>query len=278
MDAKTTISVIMACYNCEKTLAKAIDSILDQTYTDWVMICCDDGSTDHTLDILKQYEAEYPDQIQVLQNERNRKLPYSLNHCLEFVQTDLVARMDADDWSLPERFERQVQFLKEHSDADLVGTGVRVTNGEKIIATIIQPYKPVPKDMLYYNCFSHATIMTYKRVYDALGGYSLLPYVERCEDFDLWSRFFEAGFTGYNIRDELYVVYDDDNAIRRRTWQNRVNAAKTASAAFKRLDLHGFACFEKSYLHILKFFVPMGLYQKLHQWTMNRRSRNSTRR
>ena len=106
------VSVIMAVHNCAATVDKAIQSIMDQTYTDWVMIICDDGSTDNTLQVVKEYEEKYPEKFKVIQNDGNKKLPYSLNHCLRYVETELVARMDGDDWSTPDRFEKQVAFLQ----------------------------------------------------------------------------------------------------------------------------------------------------------------------
>ena len=130
------VSVIMATYNCADTVEKAIDSILAQTYENWVMIICDDGSTDHTLEILNRYKVQYPDKFVIIRNETNQKLPYSLNHCLEYVETDLVARMDGDDWSTPDRFEKQVSFLKEHPEYDLVGTGVIVSDGQNELTKI----------------------------------------------------------------------------------------------------------------------------------------------
>lgn len=269
------VSVIMACYNCSKTLNKAIDSILMQTYTNWVMICCDDGSNDNTWEILQDYKKRYPDKFIIIQNDGNKKLPYSLNHCLKYVETDLVARMDADDWSMPERFEKQVCYLKEHPEIDLVGTGILVSDGKKVLTTIVQPEYPKPKDMLYNNCFSHATIMTYKKVYDKLDGYSLLPYVERCEDLDLWSRFFVAGFHGYNMPDELYAILEDENAVHRRDLKNRLNTAKTLMVAYKRMEMHGFLCYKKAYLQVLTYFVPMRIYKRLHVWKMTQRTKNN---
>ena len=276
MSGNGKISVIMSCYNCSDTLRKAVDSIVAQTYTNWVMICCDDGSKDDTLNILKEYQIRYPDKFVIIQNEGNKKLPYSLNHCLEYVNTELVARMDADDWSLPDRFEKQVAFLQEHSEYDLVGTGFQVSTGDETLTTIIQPTIPEPKDMLHCNCFSHATIMTYKRVYDMLGGYSLDPSVERCEDLDLWSRFFVAEFHGYNLPDELYVILEDENAVHRRDLRNRLNTARTLSKAFKRMNLHGFACFRKAYFQVLTYFIPMGIYKKLHVWKMTQRTKRNS--
>lgn len=270
------ISVIMATYNCEKTVDKAIQSILAQTYENWIMIICDDGSTDGTLGILKGYEKAYPDKFVIISNDGNRKLPYSLNHCLKYVKTDLVARMDGDDWSMPERFERQVEYLRANPHVDLVGTGIVVSDGENELTSIVQPKEPKPEDMLRSNCFSHATIMTYKRVYDALEGYSLDPSVERCEDLDLWSRFFVKGFVGHNLPDELYAILEDEHAVHRRDLKNRLNTAKTLMAAYKRMGIKGLRCYKKAYFQVLTYFVPMGIYKKLHVWKMTQRTRNNS--
>lgn len=263
------ISVIMATYNCAATVKKSINSILTQTYENWVMIICDDGSSDNTLEILHRYEQEYPGKFVIIQNDRNRKLPYSLNHCLQYVETELVARMDGDDWSTPDRFEKQVAFLKTHPEYDLVGTGVSVFDGQKEIAAIIKVPVPTKESMLKDNAFSHATIMTYKRVYDALGGYSLEPTVERVEDVDLWCRFLAAGFKGYNLPDELYVILEDMNAVKRRTFRARLNSAKTRCRGYKLMGFRGLVCY-KPYLLVLRAFVPASLHKKLHTWNLRR--------
>lgn len=259
----------MATYNCEKTVEKAIDSILAQTYTNWVMIICDDGSTDDTLAILNRYAEEYPEKFVIILNDRNRKLPYSLNHCLQHVQTDLVARMDGDDWSTPDRFEKQVAFLRAHPEYDLVGTGITVFDGEKNIASIVKTPVPTKETMLRDNAFSHATIMTYKRIYDALNGYSLDPTVERVEDVDLWCRFLAAGFKGYNLPDELYVILEDVNAAKRRTFRARLNSAKTRCRGYKLMGFRGWVCY-KPYTGVMKAFVPTFIYRKLHAWKLKR--------
>lgn len=262
----------MATYNCENTVEKAIDSILSQTYQNWIMIICDDGSTDGTLSILKRYAQTYPEKFLIIQNEKNSKLPYSLNHCLRYVETDLVARMDGDDWSTPDRFEKQVAFLMEHPEYDLVGTGVTVFDGKKKIASIIKTPVPTKETMLKDNAFSHATIMTYKRVYDALEGYSLEPTVERVEDVDLWCRFLAAGFRGYNLSDELYVILEDLNAAKRRTFKARLNSARTRRRGYKLMGFTGITCY-KPYLIVLLAFVPTFLYRFIHA----RRLKNSNK-
>lgn len=271
MDDK--ISVIMACYNCGKTVRKSIDSILAQTYTNWVMICCDDGSKDDTWQILNEYKEQYPDKFVLIRNDGNKKLPYSLNHCLEYVETEYVARMDADDWSLPERFEKEITFLKEHPEYDLVSTGVTVHDGEKKIAAIIKFPEPTKETMLIQNAFSHATIMTYKRVYDKLKGYSLEPYAVRCEDFELWCRFLNSGFKGYNIPDELYVMVENKDAAKRRTFKSRLHSAHAQRIGYKSMGFRGFVLI-KPYFGVLKSLVPYAIYEKLHKWSMNNTDNN----
>lgn len=261
MDDK--VSVIMAVYNCEKTVEKAIDSILAQTHTNWIMIICDDGSTDRTFEILSQYRQRFPERFVLLRNEGNRKLPYSLNRCLEQIQTELVARMDADDWSTPERFEKQVAFLRAHPEYDLVGTGVSVFDGTRKIASIIKTPVPTKETMLKDNAFSHATIMTYKRVYDELGGYSLDPTALRVEDVDLWCRFLAKGLLGYNLPEELYVILEDTNAARRRTFRARLNSARTRCRGYRLMGFRGLVCY-KPYLLVLRAFVPTFLYRIIH--------------
>lgn len=261
------VSIIMAVYNCEGTIEKAIQSVLEQTYTDWIMIICDDGSSDNTYDIIKRYEREYPGKFLIIRNEKNSKLPYSLNHCLQYVQTELVARMDGDDWCLPTRLEKQVRFLETHPDIDLVGTGVTVSDGEKKVASIIKPEYPTKEIMLKTNAFSHATILTYKGVYDALGGYSLDPTVLRVEDVDLWCRFLAAGFKGYNLQEELYVILEDVNAVRRRNLSGRINSARTRKRGYRLMGFKGLACY-KPYLYIPLAFLPTSIYNIAHRWKL----------
>ncbi|MDK0922904.1 glycosyltransferase family 2 protein, partial [Clostridium perfringens] len=104
-DKKIKVSIIMGIYNCEKTLSDCIDSLLNQTYTNWELIMCDDSSTDCTYKIAKRYAEKY-NNIILLRNETNKKLSATLNRCLEVAKGEYVARMDADDIALPTRLEK----------------------------------------------------------------------------------------------------------------------------------------------------------------------------
>lgn len=115
------ISVVMSVYNTEKYLEEAIDSILNQTYQDFEFIIVNDCSTDRTWEILKDYEKRFSS-IKLINNTENLGLTKSLNKALAIAKGEYIARMDADDISEPNRFERQLAYFKEHQSIDILGT------------------------------------------------------------------------------------------------------------------------------------------------------------
>ena len=229
------VSVIMGIYNCEKTLPEAVDSICRQTYSNWELILWDDGSTDGTFALAKQYEAEYPDKIRAFHDTENHKLSHALNQCLRYAEGELVARMDGDDISMPERLEKQVRFLQEHPEIDLVGTQMKRFDENGDTGILRAPLQPVPEMLCGGTPIHHATIMTYRRVYEALGGYTESEMVEGVEDVDLWFRFFKHGFTVATLDEALYKVRMDRNALKRRTMGRRIRSVRTRAAGYKLL-------------------------------------------
>ncbi len=249
------VSVIMAVYNAEDTLAEAIDSILGQTYTNIQFIICDDASTDGSLDILQQY-VQRDNRIILIQNENNSKLSFSLNHCLQYATGKYVARMDADDISTLDRLEKEVVFLESHPEYDLVGTAMQRFNEEGMADVV---YTPEMVDKYYIKKaipFNHATIMTYKYVYDRLEGYTVSERTVRSQDLDLWFRFFAAGFSGHNLQEALYLVREDASAIRRRTFSVRFNALKTRYLGYKLLGFPTGGLIIQGGLTLAKSLVP----------------------
>ena len=100
------ISVIMGIYNCSATLQEALDSLYEQTFQDFEIILCDDGSTDNTLLVAEENRQKHSN-IVLLKNDENRGLNYTLNRCLKYARGKYIARMDGDDISLPMRFEKE---------------------------------------------------------------------------------------------------------------------------------------------------------------------------
>ncbi len=259
------VSVLMGIYNCEKTLPEAIDSILAQTYTNWELILCDDCSTDHTYEVASEYAKKYPEKIILLKNEVNSRLAFSLNHCLQNATGKFAARMDGDDKCTPDRFEKQLEYLHAHPDAVLVGTAMQRFSDDGSFGAIdvrpanpdkFTPHKEVP--------FNHATILTYKYVYDNLKGYTVCPRTVRGQDRDLWYRFFAAGYKGVNTDEPLYLVREDEAAIKRRTAKVRWNSFKTDIIGYRLLG-YPLKWYLRPLINLMKIFVPTSLVLKYRE-------------
>lgn len=261
-----TVSIIMATYNCESTLKQSLDSILQQTYTDWEFIVCDDCSTDNTYDILQEYKKNYPDKFVILRNKVNSKLPYSLNRCLEVAQGALIARMDGDDESLPERLERQVNFLNSHREYDVVGTAMTPFDENGVRPTRYAKEIPEAKDMLSRSPFFHATILMRKEAYDKVGGYTVSKRTVRAQDYDMWFRFFAQGMKGCNLQESLYMVLEDANAIKRRSLKARGYEVITKIKGYKLLN-YPWYLYIYAFKPIIAALTPVAVMQKYHEIT-----------
>lgn len=121
------VTVGMSVHNAEATLALALRSVLWQSFADWELILIDDGSTDRTMDVVRQFQDP---RIRVLYESRNKGLAVRLNQCLELARGMYFARMDADDVAYPERLGRQVSYLEAHPEVDLLGHTALVFHGD----------------------------------------------------------------------------------------------------------------------------------------------------
>lgn len=265
------ISVIMGIYNCASTLSESIDSVLNQTYTNWELIMCDDGSTDDTFDIAIEYMRKYPDKIIVLKNEKNLGLNETLNKCLKIVQGEYIARMDGDDICSPERFEVELEILDNEPDIAIVSTDMNFFDESGIWGNISHPEYPQPKDFLYGTPFCHAPCMVRKETFDAVDGYSVGKNLLRVEDYHLWFKMYKAGYKGKNIHKSLYSMRDDRNAYNRRKFKYRLNESYVRRLAIKEFRLPIY-----SYVYALRpimvGLLPKAIYDKLHKWKLKENS------
>lgn len=258
------ISVIMGIYNCAPTLREALDSLYAQTFQDFQIILCDDGSSDNTLAIAEEY-AKRHDNIILLRNERNLGLNATLNKCLAKVNTPLVARMDGDDISLPERFAVQVKFLDEHPEFAFVSTAMICfdENGDfKTLAN--EEGSPTKFSFVKKTPFYHAPVMVRKEAYLAVDGYSVSKKLLRVEDYHLWFKMYAAGFRGFNIKNAYYKMRDDRNALNRRTWLNRRNEFHVKIIGYRMLNLPLYV-YPAAIIPIIKYFIPQRIYRILHR-------------
>ena len=258
------VSIIMGIYNCATTLSEALDSILGQTFSDWKVIMCDDGSEDDTYKVAKTYCEQYPEQFFLLKNDRNMGLNYTLNHCLKYADTEYVARMDGDDISLPTRLEREVAFLDAHPEYDIVSCPMLYFDQNGDFRTGNGHGEPDVRSMAKRTPFCHAPCMVRREACEAVGGYTVAKNRLRVEDWDLWIRMYEKGYRGYNLSEPLYKMRDDRDAYKRRKFRYRINEAKVGASAVKKLGLSPI-----EYIHTLRPIVvgllPTSVYKVLHR-------------
>ena len=255
---KHKVSIIMATYNCEDTLDASMQSIFNQTFNDWQLVICDDASTDNTWQRLQSYQKQYKDKIVLVRNKTNSRLAASLNNCLQHATGEYIARMDADDISLPQRLEKQVAFLDAHKEYAVVGTSMIRWDGAKDFDIYKAPNNPNINTLLHEAPFCHATIMMRKSVYDALGGYVVKKRTRRGQDRDLWFRFFAAGFNGANIAEPLYKVREDETFTKRSPLKYDIDGVKTRLIGFKSLHVPPYKYY-LAFQPIVSHFVPRKL-------------------
>ena len=258
------ISVIMGIYNCATTLVEALDSLYAQTYQNFKIILCDDGSTDNTYQIAAEYAKKH-DNIILIKNDQNKGLNYTLNHCLEYADTEYVARMDGDDISLPTRFEKEIAFLDSNPEYAIVSCPMIYfdENGDYKVGQT-KSTDPIKRDFILSTPFCHAPCMVRSIAYKAVNGYSVDKRLIRVEDYHLWFKMYAAGYKGHNLSEPLYKMRDDRNATRRRTLSNRLNEVYVKHIGYKMLQL---PIYSQIYAirPLLVWLLPNPIYNYLHR-------------
>ena len=234
------VSVAMAVHDGERYLAQAVESILGQSYRDFEFLALDDGSSDASREILEHY-AKHDDRVRVFAR-RQRGLIASLNELLAQARGEYLARMDADDISLPARFARQVEFLDRHRECVLVGTRVLLVDPE---GDPIRPFaelcshEEIDREHLTGRggAICHPSTLMRTEVLRRIGGYD--PEKPHAEDLDLFLRMAEAGRVE-NLPEILlcYRMHPGSVGHRHRETQ-RASTAAAVVEAWRRRQLEG---------------------------------------
>ena len=262
-----TVSVIMGAYNCRDTIQAAVESILNQSVESLELLVCDDGSTDGTCELLQQLAEQHPQKLRLLRNEGNRYLAASLNRCLAEATGAYIARMDADDVSLPDRLEKQLRYLEDHPEIDMVGSGLRMVMDWGGTKVHYSPKYPDRNTLQKVLPFYHPTLTARRRVFDVLGGYTEGEATKRSEDIDFYCRFFLAGLRGANLREVLYLKSESDAAMKSRKASVRFAAYRTMVRCYKKLNYPA-RCYLPITLNLYKCLVPyplLKLWRRLRQ-------------
>jgi hypothetical protein len=203
------VSVVMSVFNGEAFLREALESIFRQSFADFEFIIIDDGSTDHSAAIIH----DYPDRRIILVRQENQGIAAALNRGIELAAGEYIARQDADDISLPERFSTQVQFLDTHPEVALVGTGALLidsyarpfskfspfTRHERLVAELLRGVCPL----------MHGSVMARREAILNAGAYK--PVFGKVQDVELWLRM-SLRYRLANLRDLLYQYRKHDHA------------------------------------------------------------------
>lgn len=198
-----TVSVVMSVYNGGEDLAPAIDSVLAQTFTDFEFVIINDGSKDNSLELLRQYEARDA-RIRVI-DQANTGLTVALQRGVAASRGEFIARMDADDVSLPTRLEKEVALLRSDPKLAIVSCHLEHFYDDGTVK-LIQTFDFNPRLTALFACFynpigGHGQILYRRTAYEAAGGYD--PDYNLAEDYDLWTRILRQGELGI-VPETLY--------------------------------------------------------------------------
>lgn len=206
------ITIGIPFYNCEKFLADAIKSILSQTYSNWELILVDDGSTDGSLEIAKRF-AKKDQRIRVISDGVNKRLPYRLNQIVKEAKGDYIARMDADDLIAVDRLEKQINFLEQNRQYNLVSTGIfSVKNDLSLVGYRGTKSNKIPSlsdAFLGSTGIIHASILARKDWYER----NLYNIDNRlAEDYELWlNAYLKNDLAVGFIEEPLYFYREEQN-------------------------------------------------------------------
>lgn len=232
---KPKITVLMSVYNGEKFLRQAVDSILNQSFKNFEFIIIDDGSTDRTAEIVKSYKDE---RIKFIQNEKNVGLAKSLNRGIQLAKGEYIARMDADDLSLPRRFEKQVKFMDKDPKIAICGTWLKLFgNNKSEIWKVPSDFEKIKCLMLFYPAIYHPTVFIRKAFLERYNVYYNESF--NCsQDYDLWTRVAEKAKIS-NLKEVLLLhrVHPDRLGVIRGSVQVE-NANKVRLSLIHRLGIY----------------------------------------
>lgn len=263
------VTVVMGMYNCEATLQRAVESIINQTFVDWELIMCDDASTDNTYQLACQL-AQKDRRIKVLRNTQNVGCNIVMNRCIEIAQGEYIAVMDSDDISLPYRLEREVEVLDNNPQYAIVSGGAIHFDEEGDFRILIHKEIPQPIDLARCIPHCHPACMIRREAIMKIGGYYTEKGMHRIEDYYMMARLYACGYRGYNLQEAVLRYCDNREAYARRTWQVRLNEVHTYTKAIKLLKL---PLYTRLYTlrPILVGLTPAPLYNLLHRRSWEKR-------
>lgn len=274
---KPIISVLIPVYNAEKYLAKAIESILSQTFPYFELIIIDDGSTDKSLEIIKNY-ANSDERIKYISRE-NKGLIYTRNEGIELAQGKYIALMDADDISLPDRLEQQYNYLEKHDDYIAVGSFAALIDSDGDDLCDFGQYITHDEiDKAHLDGFGGAiinpTAFIKREAIQSINGYS--KDYPHAEDFDFWLRLAEIGRLT-NIPKVMLFYRQHVESVGYAKRESQIKSTQKAIYdAYVRRNLNP----DSTKISLNKIVLPtkLDIYLKWGWWAMHGKNLNTARK
>lgn len=222
------ISVLLPVYNSEKYVFEAVQSILQQSYSDFELIILNDGSQDDSEKIIRSFTDQ---RIQYIRNEKNIGLIATLNNGLKIAKGAFIARMDADDIALPNRLEQQVHFLRNNPDVGMCGTHF-IPFGKNNASAPVLPHlnDEVRMTLIFRSAMAHPSVMMRKGLIDE---FNLSYHVDypAAEDYKLWTDFALHGKM-VNLKEVLLKYRVHENQITQTKVEQKETSLKKIHADF----------------------------------------------
>lgn len=210
MSDSVSITVLMSVYNGQPYIEEAIESIVNQTFSDFEFLIIDDGSTDGSRDILKKWKA-HDDRIRLILHGENKGLGYALHEGVSEAHGDWIVRMDDDDIAFPNRLKRQVKYIQENPEVDILSAwAIDIDKHANPMRLRQVPIKHEDIVRLIWTIpVVHPAVMFRKDEVKKVGSYD--SDLRRRQDYDLWFRCAAAGLRFANIPEPLiYYRFTDD--------------------------------------------------------------------
>lgn len=241
------VTVVMATFNSEDTILKAIEFIQNQTFVDWEMIICDDCSTDSTQELIHNLQNK-DNRIKCIKNSKNMYAAYSRNRCIELAIGEYIVIQDSDDYSHADRIQITVDFLDKNKNVSFVSTSAFFIEnntiwGERVLISGVKSSTDLIKGM----CFIHAATTFRKESLDKVGWYRVDKETRRGQDYDLFMRFYAAGLFGVALSIKLYYISETKNGYKRRKFRYRIDEVKIRFKGYRSMKVR-----KLYYIYIIK--------------------------
>lgn len=255
----------MSVYNSAEFIDQSISSILNQTYKDFEFLIIDDCSTDNSFLIIEKY-SKRDNRIKIFQNSKNLGLTKNLNKLIYHARGNYIARMDADDISLPDRLKKQVNFLNENPNIDIVGCfSENISEKGQLLGTRNVPieHQNIIRLLPKLNPMSHPTVMIRTSSLKKIGGYD--QKYRTSQDFHLWYKAAGLGMKFHNIPEYLFQYRMNDDYTNRKSFQYRWNEFKIKLDGYKLINLPWYKYYN-ALISLALAFVPSFLFQLLKKF------------